>query len=1254
MQNKTISHITGNEQATHSMVAVNSMATMVLKLKDEFLGDSTDPDGDLNQLYLDSIETLRTLTVDDFFKKNESRDPALVEEISEELPLVISHIIRITEEPLNTAFDIVTLYRDGKDETIELPLKWVLPILLRAYQNDNAFAHQYSGDVVEQLEQAQSDRPLRMFSFFRCLQRTKQGLCHTGVRNELVGLLNGTYKGIHILEDARATIEYFLKDALQNRINDEIPRVNPKTNEANAFQRAILMWMNESNPTELWTIVDKQQQIQDQLIQIFMEHGSDPNHIRIKDDNDQLIPLSEFIPNLMNRLLFQRDIQKQPLLAFADDVLKANAQVSDQEVRNSALLTMQDWINNQWDLFSKNDAPLLAGFYAVYNAHLHLQNYRTLLLSSQAITEQELQDYHDAIEVYFKSNLPSSLNTELKDKIDTLEKLVNTTKKLTFQEPIENFFTRWFEAKLAEDRKTISRLYQFLLDTKVQQKIHLSDDILQQWSQKITKEHDQQFRDITPYEINRIFLDAIITSPDRWTTLFAETFRTTLAFIKDLDTNTAIGQALKTSSYPPKLIRQLDYLQQEYNYLQTEQQTNKPNRPDDMIVLPNQIKTPDEWFRISSHLDPTQRLTYYKNNYRIAILLGDESLCHAEFSKVLASIPREEQARFLKMFGRKIINSLDDFQPTITYIMPEERAAVYIGLKDHLLNMIQTADDFGKLLKYFDAEQCATIYSDLNDHLSQLLKTAEDFGHVLKHLNSSQSDFVYTELKNRFRELFKKTDHLRDLLKHLSMRQAIDVCQALKDELLKMNSGNFNALLQDCNEDQRTAIYLALKDGLLDMIKIEYPSTLYDVLEYLNMKQCKEVWTSLQDQLPKFIGTQEDLIDFLNSYGNRRRNTHKTEPFTNICGGLKWYLLTIIKTAEDFRNALLKLKPEQRVAVYKMLNKDLPNMIDTPDDLYALLTDLSAEQCTLICEESKSYLLNMVNKNRVDLLKCFYRLHNVEKIAAVCTTLKDLLLEEIKTPGDFGRFLQFLSVKKSTVICTILKDHLLNIVETVDDFRDVLKPLNAEQCTIVCTELKDRLPNIIKKSADFCHKVLNIFLGTEKSLAICTAFKNQLIYIVQTSDYEQYKSQLFFALSCCMQDKQPHQSVYWYENECKRKEQLLAEVTLFFERAESLKQMMQIITKYAAVEKANIFLDALVSNDASKIKTQLNELFQTTHQHHFFPADLSQQKEECMNAIQHVDAYWMDRIDNALDPNEPNGAFQRFFQSSNSSSNPNP
>ncbi len=50
----------------------------------------------------------------------------------------------------------------------------------------------------------------RLLSLFRCFQRAQKGICHTSIRNELVCLLHGVYEDIHLIEDAQATIEYFI------------------------------------------------------------------------------------------------------------------------------------------------------------------------------------------------------------------------------------------------------------------------------------------------------------------------------------------------------------------------------------------------------------------------------------------------------------------------------------------------------------------------------------------------------------------------------------------------------------------------------------------------------------------------------------------------------------------------------------------------------------------------------------------------------------------------------------------------------------------------------------------------------------------------------------------------------------------------------------------------------------------------------------------------------------------------------------
>ena len=302
LQNETLDNIIHNPQATHNQLLVNSVAMLIQQLIDAELGKIPPHANERlltarNTRWLTKshryIESLLALSTENFFKPGEMDLPeneALKKEIELTWVDLRKKMIEKMSEPINPFFDIVTLFYPNPDEDagfiekkVELPLRTVLPLLINAYLDDAKFAHNYSGNPDEQLKQAKQDRPIRLISLFRCFQRV-QGLCHTGVRNELILLLNKIYKGVDLIEDLKATMQYFLSDNIDKQLWVVYEQAIRFENHRllNELKIGYLQWMTDGNPSSLLALIDPQHEIKTKLDHLIIAHGSDPHRLSVK------------------------------------------------------------------------------------------------------------------------------------------------------------------------------------------------------------------------------------------------------------------------------------------------------------------------------------------------------------------------------------------------------------------------------------------------------------------------------------------------------------------------------------------------------------------------------------------------------------------------------------------------------------------------------------------------------------------------------------------------------------------------------------------------------------------------------------------------------------------------------------------------------------------------------------------------------------------------------------------------------------
>ncbi len=95
MQDKTISNIIANSEATMNQVAVNSIAIAILHLMELYYPNKSATEGRLRQARVDCIRFLSQLSAQDFIKEKQGEDNTkLVAELNSQLKPVIQFMIQ--------------------------------------------------------------------------------------------------------------------------------------------------------------------------------------------------------------------------------------------------------------------------------------------------------------------------------------------------------------------------------------------------------------------------------------------------------------------------------------------------------------------------------------------------------------------------------------------------------------------------------------------------------------------------------------------------------------------------------------------------------------------------------------------------------------------------------------------------------------------------------------------------------------------------------------------------------------------------------------------------------------------------------------------------------------------------------------------------------------------------------------------------------------------------------------------------------
>ena len=195
-------------EGTMSAPFSNSCGCAILKLKADYP----------NATFNDTQRALTELQVSSLFKPDEK--PTFTQDNWHD---AVSYILARTSEP-SSALDNVTLYLPVTPPTIPptyqeklytFSLKDVLTLTWAAINDDAAYKHNYNGSDSEKLQQAAADKLNRIRAFFHILESIQKGICHHGVRNELIMSLNETHKDVAVIEDPIAVVLTFMKEELQ-------------------------------------------------------------------------------------------------------------------------------------------------------------------------------------------------------------------------------------------------------------------------------------------------------------------------------------------------------------------------------------------------------------------------------------------------------------------------------------------------------------------------------------------------------------------------------------------------------------------------------------------------------------------------------------------------------------------------------------------------------------------------------------------------------------------------------------------------------------------------------------------------------------------------------------------------------------------------------------------------------------------------------------------------------------------------------
>lgn len=614
---KLIQRFRDNDENTHNVVISSSVGTAILKLKERYLPDATDQT--ISSAYESALREIQT-----------HETPELKE--------AIQFLAERASESLDLT-DRVTLCLAGKKEEIyQFQLKEVVMLVWKALHDHDRYLHHFTGSEVEKREQAKRELPIRLNSFFNCLKQLKSNpVCHHGTRNELMFLLNKGHEDIHLIEDDRMTILAVIKEELYQLFK----LTYDSKNEADKLilQNELIAWIESGNASKIIQLLDPSKKILKKLSDLFTQNGVNPDYIKLEALFQESIASVSFACNpKTDPQLFHLSA----LLTLDETNLNAN--------KKRALLKIKAWLKKSFRLDDENDKKNLKIYYLYFEFH-ELYSKNEFLLTVAGKLSDSLIAFAKKVETYFKLIAEDSTplaEENIEEIVSTLRKNIESSKKDNLKSEIENFFINWFTAKKDNEAAHLNSLYFFIRSNQSRDKIVLTDEAIK----TILSSRNAVTQEImvSPYEINQVFLHAILIEPSEWSDLFSILFNKTLNFVKsNFNLEDKKEHILKKDSYPSDLLSQLDYLKDK-------QLGKNTKRPKGMLLLPSQVKTKEEWESAINLLTEEEHQTTYAAysalletvflKYLPQISVQGEIF--KTFYEIIKSIPSEARMAFIK------------------------------------------------------------------------------------------------------------------------------------------------------------------------------------------------------------------------------------------------------------------------------------------------------------------------------------------------------------------------------------------------------------------------------------------------------------------------------------------------------------------------------------------------------------------------------------------------------------------------------
>lgn len=492
---------------------------------------------------------------------------------------------RMQEAP--NGLDQVIFFEDDKRITVVINIQTTLALVYAAITDTDIFKPDS-----KDFEKNQQERFYSLIMSFKRLQFDSKQRCHQGVRHDLVICnLSGTYPDAMIVSEPKC----FLADLISEAIFKLVEKIKIEFGQDIYLDVIKECLMGEVHP-ELKKQLGDKSELRTAIHKAFRYVGLDPSN--------QKYEIEKYI-----RALNVVVTLPEGLMALGQQVhtlLQSNTKQSNELKSRVQFIEFMktDWLKNSFSLANSEHQDTISILSQVETAYGLCQKYGKLFKSSNVNPKLSIEAFdsiYKQIDDYYQSALSKQAPIKATDVfLNQLEKLKTALAPLAKEmEWTSNIFAKWRAALTRCEGEEISdnaldgliQLHQEITDPDIQSHYLVTDEFLKEIFKPTDENTENQFDlsennsglvfkhtqtqkiDLDYFNINRLFLSGIVTSPKDWTPLFFEKIKETLQFlINEFDPGYASlmsqnSKAFVRDSYPENLITQLYQASNQYKII---------------------------------------------------------------------------------------------------------------------------------------------------------------------------------------------------------------------------------------------------------------------------------------------------------------------------------------------------------------------------------------------------------------------------------------------------------------------------------------------------------------------------------------------------------------------------------------------------------------------------------------------------------------------------------------------------------------